>query len=89
MAQLRHVQRSFRVVGEASSQNKYALLVGLDNVDYNVAFMGYRSEDRPALAYSYLPISVGPEHMDGYSVSVRKNSVKGFARLIIWSRFAH
>lgn len=38
-------------------------MVGLDNIDYNVAFMGYAAEDRPALAYSYMPISVGPDQL--------------------------
>jgi hypothetical protein len=34
VAQLRHIQRSFRVMGEASAEQKYALMVGLDNIDY-------------------------------------------------------
>ena len=64
-------------------------MIGLDNIDYNVAYMGYGEQDRPALAYSYLSISVGPQHMEGYSVSLKKNSVKGLSRLIVWSRFSH
>ena len=64
-------------------------MVGLDNIDYSVAFLGYSSEDRPALAHAYQPISVGPDHMEGYSVTFPKNSVKSLSRLIVWSRFSH
>jgi hypothetical protein len=64
-------------------------MVGLDNIDYSVAYMGYSAEDRPALANAYQPISVGSEHMDGYSVTFHKNSVKSLSRLIVWSRFSH
>jgi cation transport ATPase len=63
MAQLRHVEKSLRVVGEASSSNKYALMIGMTNIDKNVAFIGEGNKDRPALAHSYLPISVGPNTM--------------------------
>lgn len=48
--QMKHIQKGFRVLGEAEALHKYALLVGLENSDNLVAFLGYGTEDKPALA---------------------------------------
>lgn len=63
-------------------------MVGLSNIEKNVSFMGEGDKDRPALAHCYLPISVGPGAMEGYSVSFEKNNIKNLSRLIVWSRFS-
>jgi hypothetical protein len=85
---LRHMQKGFRVLGEANSSHKYALMVGLENSDNLVAYLGYGTEDKPALAQSYLPISVG-SNLQGCAVDFPRNDIRTVSKFIIWSRFSH
>lgn len=64
-------------------------MVGLQNTDNVVAYLGYGPEDKPALAQSYLSITVGTEPLEGYAVTFPKNDIKTLSKFIIWSRFSH
>ena len=88
LEQLRHVQRSFKILGEASYNHQYALMVGLENINCKVAFVGSGVPEQTALAQSYLSISTDCHSIRGCSVNFPGNDLKALSRLILWSRFS-